>query len=142
MTTVCMGVAGDTVLRILSVSPAASGLYTFFHGSCSATNNSVTVTVNPASFCATGTRNIINYNNSDIDISPNPGYGFFSIRLPEHEQGLTVSISDIWGKNVRIVVVNSSAHELNVDLNNEAAGIYVVKVETDGIIYRKKLVKL
>lgn len=76
-------------------------------------------------------------NGTAFSLYPNPANGFFTIELPE--SGSLVTITDLLGN----VVYNE--RELNsgknqVDLNNAAAGVYLVKVTSGNAVSVSRLV--
>lgn len=77
----------------------------------------------------------------DVSLFPNPSAGIFVISVPEHQNNVVISITDVEGRTIRqLVNDNSNNLKIPVDISNLAAGAYFVKIEVDGVIYRKKVI--
>jgi len=70
-----------------------------------------------------------------ISISPNPSNGIFKI---ETKSNFDVSISDISGKVVKQLTINS--HIQTIDLSNQSSGIYFVKFTNDTTVKTAKII--
>jgi hypothetical protein len=83
-----------------------------------------------------------NTGTSGIDVYPNPTSGKFSVTmyLPNTEQA-RVSIMNLLGEEITVVhngKLTSAQYE--VDLSNQPAGVYYVKVQSDNTSLLKKIV--
>ena len=76
-----------------------------------------------------------------MSIFPNPAHGMFTIAAPFATTKTTITITDAYGKLIETrVVENASGVNETFNLNNTAAGIYLIKVETNGQSYHDKIV--
>ncbi len=79
---------------------------------------------------------------NEINISPNPTSGIFTINLEAFSRPLSVSkieITDITGKTIKQLSIDN--YQLSIDLTNQPTGIYFIKVQTDKNIIIKKIIK-
>lgn len=79
-----------------------------------------------------------------ITVYPNPSTGVFYVLIGNAESGaLTTSLYSMDGKRIdnSDYSVSAAANVLDLDLSGLPAGIYLLKVEIDGCVYTKKLVK-
>lgn len=84
---------------------------------------------------ATNTAGIEESDNSEIQISPNPGTGIFHISSGSNEE---FSIEVFSSEGVRITGVHSSN---TIDLSHSPSGMYVVLIRSEVSIIMRKLVK-
>ncbi len=77
---------------------------------------------------------------SNISIYPNPTIGAFSIDLPNTANQATITISDMYGKEVKTLETNHATKTISVAITDFARGTYLVKVVAGNDIYRAKLV--
>jgi hypothetical protein len=74
--------------------------------------------------------------NDDFTIFPNPAQNNFNIEFTKSVNG-TVKVLDLSGK----LVLNTNINSMNetVDCSNLNNGLYIVKIEANGIVYTQKL---
>ena len=71
-------------------------------------------------------------NNLAISLYPNPSNGLINIKTSTFQtKGLTVTVSNVLGKEVKQVSLNTSAALYQVNLNDLEAGIYMVRVRSE-----------
>ncbi len=94
---------------------------------------SFTITVN----AYVGINNILD---NEISISPNPTTGIVNINLTDLKDlsGLSLQIIDITGK---IIYSKDKACLVTIDISNQPAGIYFIKIQTENEIITRKLIK-
>jgi hypothetical protein len=72
-----------------------------------------------------------------IQIYPNPAADKITVQLPEQfNNSVQITLSDICGR-----VLKSVANQNEISVSELAAGMYFVKIESEGKIIRKKFVK-
>ena len=69
---------------------------------------------------------------------PNPAGSTLNVRLDGAERELTVEIRDLLGRLVLNEVVKPDSA---IDINELPAGVFVVNVKADGVVYSQKLLK-
>ncbi len=99
--------------------------------------------LNVLSALACGTLNIYNkgiYN--DIFVFPNPNNGVFTIYLPPSSNVYSVSIIDLYGKEIYSNEINNNNLALlqNVNISHVAGGSYLVKIRNGSTAFRQKVV--
>ena len=99
--------------------------------------------LNVLSALACGTLNIYNkgiYN--DIFVFPNPNNGVFTIYLPPSSNVYSVSIIDLYGKEIYSNEINNNNLALlqNVNISHVAGGSYLVKIRNGSTVFRQKVV--
>ncbi|HRH66395.1 MAG TPA: T9SS type A sorting domain-containing protein [Bacteroidia bacterium] len=67
----------------------------------------------------------------DASIYPNPTQGKISVDMAHFSKSLTVTVSNILGKVVKQVVLNTVAANYEVDLNDLEDGVYMVNVRNE-----------
>ena len=77
-------------------------------------------------------------NAENVNVFPNPNDGTFTIQMQPTNSTKVISIMDMTGKTVLKSVV--SGEKANVELNNVAAGTYIVVVTGDGKSVSKRVV--
>jgi hypothetical protein len=70
---------------------------------------------------------------------PNPTTGKFSVTFSKALQNAAVSVTDLQGK--KILQFKASGNKVDFDLSSVAAGVYFVRVEENGKVVNKKVVK-
>jgi len=88
--------------------------------------NAGAVNVFIAKYSGTGTGVEEMIGNDEINISPNPATGKFTINLKFKVQNAKLLIVDVFGKEVYTTQINSESTE--VDLSGVAKGLYFVNV--------------
>ncbi len=77
---------------------------------------------------------------SGIQIYPNPGTGIYQLELSDLKgTGATVEVLNVLGEAVFNTVMNG--HSLQIDLRDQPAGIYIVRVNGMNIVWNTILVK-
>ena len=81
-----------------------------------------------------------NYLQNALVVYPNPSTGLFNLKVPASTKNYTVEVMDLTGKVVKQQTVknNSGAEQLN--LNNAAKGIYILKIASEGNVATRKLI--
>ncbi|MEL6592914.1 MAG: T9SS type A sorting domain-containing protein [Bacteroidota bacterium] len=78
-----------------------------------------------------------------LNLYPNPADKFLQLSLPLQTVAEKIEILDINGRSLgRIDVPSPSQSKFQVPVNNLAAGIYFLRIESEQRIYRAKFVKL
>ncbi len=78
--------------------------------------------------------------NNNINIYPNPSNGIFTVTNPQGFKNLMgLEITDITGKIIFSKDVASNV-STKIDISNQPAGIYFIKINTETGIYTKKLI--
>ncbi len=90
--------------------------------------------------CTTEVGSLDENNTLGIVLFPNPSTGSFTIKLPDANSLASVTISDVYGKE--IFLGNLANAETAVSLENIANGTYIIKVAQGGNVYRGKVVVL
>ncbi len=130
-------VNGSGVVRAVSSGTAAIS-YSVANSCGNATATS-TMLVRAISDCPAAVTTV--ENNKDISIYPNPSNGSFTLTLPMHEGDVVVTVVDIQGQIVKeVTVTDKRTSDIQIDITNVAAGVYLVKTEVDGKVYRRKIV--
>lgn len=70
---------------------------------------------------------------------PNPTTGKFSVTFSKALQNAVINIADVTGKVIQ--QFNSSGYKIDFNLSSEAKGIYFIKINDDGNVIIKKVVK-
>src|SRR5699024_10745753 len=78
-----------------------------------------------------------NIKDSGINIFPNPVKNSFTIDLPNKFLGATVEIYSVMG--VKLKTIETKDEHVKVDIQNYAAGIYVVKISNDGLSFSERI---
>ncbi|MFM2394581.1 MAG: hypothetical protein RLZZ546_2563, partial [Bacteroidota bacterium] len=76
---------------------------------------------------------------NQIIISPNPNNGVFKINVP---QGKTYSliVYDIQGKKIH-EELSINTEQKNIDLTKQSSGVYLLKIDLEGKLFTKKIIK-
>jgi phosphatidylserine/phosphatidylglycerophosphate/cardiolipin synthase-like enzyme len=99
--------------------------------------HSLTTTHNP---CATTGINSTNSNELAFNVFPNPFKNSFTINVKSNSDGLKVKVINVIGQIVKEVEV-SGTDELQIDLQNQPAGLYYIQVTHADKIYVQKIIK-
>ena len=71
-------------------------------------------------------------NNLAVSVYPNPSNGMVNIKTSTFQsKGLTVTVSNVLGKEVKKVVLSTPASQYQINLNDLDAGIYMVRVRSE-----------
>ena len=70
---------------------------------------------------------------------PNPTNSLLTIVLKENAN-YQISITDSWGKLIKVESFNGSTHEINCD--EMSTGLYFIKVYNNKVNYNSKFIKL
>jgi hypothetical protein len=76
----------------------------------------------------------------EVSVYPNPSVGAFTVNIPV---GLTLAhmeVTDVTGKTVMSETLPQAARELHYNLNAVVPGVYMLRIESDGKLYRKRIV--
>ena len=82
--------------------------------------------------------NSISNINSEINIYPNPTTGIINLTGSQNLSGLNLQITDITGKTIYTTMGHGP---LQIDISNQPAGIYFIKIQTEHEIIIKKIIK-
>lgn len=74
----------------------------------------------------------------NLVISPNPSTGLFTIKNPD-ENEIQIEVYNVMGQLVH-TLENGTSQSATIDLSNKAAGIYFIKIKTQGTELVKKIV--
>ena len=99
--------------------------------------HSLTTTHNP---CPTGGINPINFNESGFNIYPNPFTNNFTVNVKSGGGVLKVKVINVIGQIVKETEATGT-DELQIDLQNQPAGIYYVQITRADKIYVQKVIK-
>ncbi len=73
----------------------------------------------------------------EFSVYPNPSEGIFTVKLPSLSTGLSVHVTDVYGKLIHHSALNSLETEIN--LQDESAGLYFVTIVGDEVQSTVKL---
>jgi PKD repeat protein len=76
-------------------------------------------------------------NDANLLIYPNPTNATLNIQLGNDLTINSLKIYDIFGKQI----IEETENTNQVDIRNLSNGIYIVEVESEGIVFRKKIIK-
>ena len=100
-------------------------------------NVNCSVTSDCQSFSISDLKNI---QNSIIEIFPNPTHGLFTINTNQ----LTISdisITNITGKSIMYIEPKNDENLIQINITNQPAGLYFIKIQTKNKIITKKIIK-
>lgn len=66
---------------------------------------------------------------SRVSVSPNPSQGTFRVTVDQGEEIVRIRLADVTGKTIRLVDGNRTKEQV-MELSKEAAGLYLIEVET------------
>jgi hypothetical protein len=78
-------------------------------------------------------------NTEGVVLSPNPTNGLVNIELPAINNA-TIQVFNAMGQLV-LKTQNSESNRVSIDLSSVNNGVYLVRIEQDGQVWRKKIVK-
>ena len=108
------------------------------HGNGTTTDSPTPVYI-PIDGCAL---NISDYQQIPMVMAPNPAQDRVSIHLKTGLKNVSVEIFDLHGRKVLSSVESYGGEQLDLDISQFAAGVYMVRVQQNGkIISEQKLVK-
>ncbi|NPA67329.1 MAG: T9SS type A sorting domain-containing protein, partial [Chlorobi bacterium] len=87
--------------------------------------------------CVGGSDEVISQNPENITIVPNPGNGLFTVKTNGINNG-TLEIYSVSGKLIYKRKINTDA--INIDITNNAKGIYFVKISSENKVFNSKLI--
>jgi len=89
---------------------------------------------------STGVVNTANFNN--ITIYPNPSIGLYTISFDKTAgQNFTIEVMDLTGKTLKTIQVNSNTGLTQLNLQDVADGVYLVRITNENGTVIKKLIK-
>ena len=135
VTTSAAGALGGGVFT--GITPGTDTCIYTITGACASVSAQHTLVV---SGCTTGIGGIDENSTLGIMVFPNPSKGNFTVKLPDASSPATVSVSDVYGKEV--FSGNLTKSETAISLDNVANGTYFIKVAQWGNVYREKVVVL
>ena len=74
----------------------------------------------------------------DITVAPNPTEGLFTLTLPETSSTATIDIFDLQGRKIQSIN-QGEQQQIQIDLSNETAGLYLVKINIGAEVITKKV---
>ncbi len=91
--------------------------------------------------CGNTCRSILSNYQPEFDVYPNPSNGIVSIKSTIEEKFLSISVYNAVGKMVHNKTMVTPENELNLDLSENAAGIYFLRIITEqGLLRTKKII--
>ncbi len=66
-----------------------------------------------------------------IAISPNPSTGIFTVNLSNSSKGI-MEVYDVLGNKVKEILLKENTSQYQLDLTNQAKGVYLLHITTDG----------
>src|SRR5690606_5090209 len=81
-----------------------------------------------------------NYLQNNLVVFPNPSNGQFNLKVPVTTRSYTVEVTDLTGKVIRQQVVKNNSGSEQLQLNNTAKGIYILKIASEGNVATRKLI--
>lgn len=79
------------------------------------------------------------YNSSDITLYPNPATGSLNVVLPEQNGEYKYNISDLAGRNVLSGLIGKTN---TIDINKLGYGIFILRIQNEGLSFHGKFVKM
>lgn len=70
---------------------------------------------------------------------PNPTTGKFTVAFSKALQDAAVTVMDLQGK--KMLQFKTSGHKTDFDLSGVAAGVYFIRIENEGQVITKKVIK-
>ena len=121
---------------VIAVSPTVTTSYTVNGTDANGCTNSATITQS-VNACV-GIQALFSDESANIHVYPNPSSGLFAIDL---STGFTsnIVVVDILGKTVYSEELRDGNHPIN--LSNFNSGLYILKVESNGVVKMVRLIK-
>ncbi|MBC8757672.1 S8 family serine peptidase [Kordia sp. YSTF-M3] len=80
-----------------------------------------------------------NRSEATIQVFPNPAKAIVQIKLPEGFENATITVGTLVGKTVKTYTTNTTYK--NIDISELASGMYLLRIEANGVQFTKKLIK-
>jgi serine protease AprX len=80
-----------------------------------------------------------NRSEATIQVFPNPAKVTLQINLPEGFENATITVGTLVGKTVKTYTTNTTYN--NIDISELASGMYLFRIEANGVQFTKKLIK-
>lgn len=79
----------------------------------------------------------------EIEVSPNPTTGYFSVKVPEHlsVQDINLRLYSLDGKSCGMKINEVSQNEIQIDISNLVDGVYVLKMKDRTTTYYSRIIK-
>ncbi|QHI38925.1 Subtilisin E [Kordia antarctica] len=78
-------------------------------------------------------------NLTTIQVFPNPAKAIVQINFPEGTQNATITLGNLVGKTIKTYTTNTTYK--NIDVSQLAAGMYLLRIETNGEQFTRKIIK-
>lgn len=131
---------GETRLRVVvSATTAAAFNASYGCGPTSASENYGEM--EDYSIIISNSMATANFKNGGFSLYPNPTNGTVNLSFASMTELKSVSVINISGQTVFTQDWNSSADSYEMDVQSLAAGVYIVKVNTDKGIFNQRLIK-
>lgn len=75
-----------------------------------------------------------------IEIFPNPTHNRFTVNLSDNTENNVVNVFDLTGKLV-FAGIEKKTKQIEIDLQDQPSGIYVVELKNSEGIYHTKVIK-
>ncbi len=76
----------------------------------------------------------------DVNIYPNPNNGSFNINIPNNSSSLSIEVFNLAGQNIFTGFIKENYYQM--DISNEDAGIYFVKISSNNQYHYSKILKI
>jgi hypothetical protein len=74
-------------------------------------------------------------------VSPNPFTREFTIYIPEQEPVVNITVTDIYGKNIKHQWAKTTSNAISINIANAPIGVYLVHISTSENVITKKIMK-
>ncbi|MEM6686196.1 MAG: S8 family serine peptidase [Bacteroidota bacterium] len=74
-----------------------------------------------------------------IQMYPNPAKAIVHINLPDNTQQATITLGSLVGKTIKVYTTNTTSER--IDVSQLSAGMYWLRIEANGEIFTKKIIK-
>jgi type IX secretion system substrate protein len=78
----------------------------------------------------------------ELPVFPNPNNGMFRLQLEEESQEVNIRIADVLGRTVHQRTVSTYRQNIELDISDEAEGLYSIFIDTQEKRYRCKALVL